>query len=45
MTEEKKVKNFDWFKIDGKWHHCIWVCSKGKQKQYVDGVLVMEQNK
>lgn len=39
-----KVVNFDWFKIDGLWVHCKWVRTQdGKLQQYINGVLVYEQ--
>ena len=40
----KKVVNFDWFKIDGKWRYCQWISDDGKMKQYVDGELISEQS-
>ena len=40
----ENVKNLDWYLIDGKWRHCVWVYDGGKLKQFVDGVLVVEQD-
>jgi len=40
----ENVKNLDWYLIDGKWHHFVWVYDGGKLKQFVDGVLVVEQD-
>jgi hypothetical protein len=40
----ENVKNLDWYLIDGKWHHCALVYDGGKLKQFVDGVLVFEQD-
>jgi hypothetical protein len=40
----KRVQNLNWFLIDGNWHHCVWVADETKLRQYVDGVLVLEQD-
>ena len=39
----EEVRNFDFYLIDGKWHHCTWVNDEGKMKQYVDGALILGQ--
>jgi len=44
MNKDKRtVKNFDWFKINGEWYHCVWVQNGVIAQQFVNGICVHEQ--